>query len=156
MKPLRIYADSSAIGGCGDPEFAIDSQRLVDSARQQQLIILISETTLTELEAAPVDVQSILKDLPLECLEMVALTAEVLSLWDAYLDAGVVRRKSVNDATHVASATVSRADALVSWNFKHIVRLEKIKGYNQVNLINGYGILTIITPKEVRLHEPEE
>ena len=71
MKPLRIYADSSVIGGCGDAEFTIDSQRLVDSARQQQLILLISETTLTELEVAPVDVQNVLKELPLECLEMV-------------------------------------------------------------------------------------
>jgi len=156
MKPLRIYADSSVTGGCGDAEFTIDSQRLVDSARQQQLILLISETTLTELEAAPVDVQNVLKELPLECLEMVALTAEVLALRDAYLHAGVVGPRSVNDATHVACATVARADALVSWNFKHIVRLEKMKGYNQVNLINGYGILTIITPKEVRLNEPEE
>jgi len=156
MKPLRIYADSSVIGGCGDAEFTIDSQRLVDSARQQQLILLISETTLTELEVAPVDVQNVLKELPLECLEMVALTAEVLALRDAYLHAGVVGPRSVNDATHVACATVARADALVSWNFRRIVRLEKMKGYNQVNLINGYGVLTIITPKEVRLHEPEE
>ncbi len=156
MKLLRVYADSSVIGGCRDAEFATDSQRLIDWARQQQLTLLISETTLTEREAAPADVQSILKDLPLESLEMVALTTEVLSLRDAYVHAGVVGPRRVNDAAHVAAATVARADAIVSWNFKHIVRLEKMKGYNQVNLMNGYGILTIITPREVKLHEPED
>jgi hypothetical protein len=50
-------------------------------------------------------------------------------------------------------ATVTRADAIVSWNFKHIVRLDKMKAYNQVNLMNGYGILTIISPKEVLIDE---
>lgn len=39
---------------------------------------------------------------------------------------------------------------VVSWNFKHIVRLDRIKSYNQVNLSHGYGIMTIVSPKEVR------
>ena len=51
--------------------------------------------------------------------------------------------------------TVARADAIVSWNFRHIVRLEKIRGYNEVNQSRGYMPLTIITPREVRLHEPD-
>ena len=42
---------------------------------------------------------------------------------------------------------------VVSWNFKHIVRLDKMKAYNQVNLLNGYGILTIISPLEVMTDE---
>lgn len=54
------------------------------------------------------------------------------------------------------TATVARADAIVSWNFKHIVRLGKMTAYNQVNLINGYGILTIISPKEVLFNESDE
>ncbi len=156
MKPLRVYADSSVIGGCLDPEFATDSQRVVEWARQKQLILLISETTLTELETAPPAVQNILKDLPLESLEMVSISPELLALRDAYVQASVVGPRWLNDAAHVAAATIARADAMVSWNFKHIVRLEKMKGYNQVNLLNGYGILTIITPREVRLDEPED
>ena len=67
----------------------------------------------------------------------------------SYLTAGILTPKSRNDATHVAAATIARADAIVSWNFKHIVRLDKMKAYNQVNLMNGYGILTIISPREV-------
>ncbi len=72
---------------------------------------------------------------------------------DNYIDAGVVTEKSINDATHVAAATVARADAIISWNFKHIVRLDKMKGYNRINLLNGYGILTIISPFEVTIDE---
>ncbi|MEK7250008.1 MAG: hypothetical protein AAB209_06235, partial [Bacteroidota bacterium] len=78
---------------------------------------------------------------------------EVIELRDAYLSAGVVGPKWVDDATHVAAATVARADAIVSWNFVHIVRLDRMKAYNRVNLLNGYGMLTIITPKEINYDE---
>ena len=43
----------------------------------------------------------------------------------------------MDDATHVAAATVAKADAVVSWNFKHIVRLDKIKAYNEVEARDG-------------------
>ncbi|MGD0694093.1 MAG: hypothetical protein ABSB82_04500 [Terriglobia bacterium] len=155
MKPLRIYVDSSVLGGCGDAEFEADSLRLMEWARHQDLKLLISEITLRELEPAPPSVKDILNSLPAECLEYIVLTSEMTSLRDAYLEAGVVGPRWMDDAAHVAAATVARADAIVSWNFKHIVRLEKIKGYNDVNLSHGYEALTIITPREVRLHESE-
>ena len=56
----------------------------------------------------------------------------------------------------MAAATIARADAIVSWNFRHIVRLDKMKLYNQVNLLNGYGILTIISPRELMGDEENE
>ena len=39
-------------------------------------------------------------------------------------------------------------DYLVSWNFRHIVNVFRIKGYNAVNLKNGYIQLDIRSPKE--------
>lgn len=66
-----------------------------------------------------------------------------------YLKAQILTPKSHMDALHVAFATVARVDAIVSWNFKHIVRYDKIKAFNQINLQNGYGYLQIISPKEV-------
>lgn len=50
---------------------------------------------------------------------------------------------------HVAAASVTGVDAIVSWNFKHIVRLDHINGYNDVNESRGFRRLTIITPLEV-------
>lgn len=58
--------------------------------------------------------------------------------------------------TLLVSAIVARADAIVSWNFRHIVRLEKIRAYNQVDLLHGYGVLTILSPKEVIFDEPTQ
>ncbi|MBA5941756.1 MAG: hypothetical protein H0M93_00225, partial [Methanophagales archaeon] len=53
------------------------------------------------------------------------------------------------DAQHIAIATVSRVDILVSWNFRHIVNLTKIRLYNSVNLKYGYPLLEIRSPREV-------
>lgn len=53
------------------------------------------------------------------------------------------------DAQHIAIATVARVDVLVSWNFKHIVNLERIHGYNSVNVRLGYPMLEIRTPRAV-------
>ena len=49
----------------------------------------------------------------------------------------------------MAAATIARADAIISWNFRHIVRLDKMKQFNQLNLLQGYGILTILSPLEL-------
>ncbi|WP_193200053.1 hypothetical protein [Nostoc sp. MG11] len=156
MKLLRIYVDTSVIGGCLDVEFAEESQRLIEALRNKKAIMLLSDLIISELINAPVDVRNILPSLNSEIIENVPLTEEIIAFRDAYLAAGVVTSKSLNDATYVAAATVARADAIVSWNFKHIVRLDKMRAYNQINLLNGYGILTIVSPKEVLFDESDE
>ena len=83
-----------------------------------------------------------------------ALTAPVRSRKPRTHDAR--GQRWLDDATHVAAATIARADAIVSWNFRHIVRLDRIKAYNQVNLANGYGILTIVSPRDVGYDEDAE
>ncbi len=52
-----------------------------------------------------------------------------------------------------SAVTVTRVGAIVSWGFKHIVPLEKTKGYNAVNLLEGYGVLSIISPREALPHD---
>jgi predicted nucleic acid-binding protein len=156
VRPLRVYLDTSVIGGWADEEFADDSRRLFTLAQSSRLRILVSDVVIAELENAPVEVREALMRIATSAIETVPITVEVLALRDAYLAAGVLGRKWIDDATHVAAATVARADAIVSWNFRHIVRLDKIKAYNAVNLMNGYGVLNILTPAEVRIDEPDE
>ena len=70
-------------------------------------------------------------------------------MYAAYLSAGVVGPANEGDAMHVAAATVANCDIIVSWNLKHIVHYDKIRGYNAVNLREGYRTLAIHSPKEV-------
>ncbi|MBN1393755.1 MAG: PIN domain-containing protein [Pirellulales bacterium] len=153
---LRIYVDTSVIGGCADDEFAEESRQLLDMARNGNVILLVSDVVVRELTDAPQSVLRHFQSLPESAVEAVPLSEDVLRLRDAYLSAEVVSRKWMDDATHVAAAAVAKADAVVSWNFKHIVRLDKIKAYNEVNDKMGYGVLTILSPKEVVYDDANE
>lgn len=60
-----------------------------------------------------------------------------------------------NDMLHIALATIAEVDVLVSWNFRHVVRLDKIRLFNAVNLELGYKPLTIYSPREVITYEED-
>jgi len=62
--------------------------------------------------------------------------------------------RHIADAQHIAIASVERVDVLVSWNFQHIVNLDRIHAFNSVNLKLGYLMLEIRSPREV-IHEKE-
>ncbi len=62
---------------------------------------------------------------------------------------GIVGSSSMGDAEHIVSASVADVDLIVSWNFKHIVHYDKIKQYHAVNLLKGYRMIPIHTPREV-------
>jgi hypothetical protein len=125
----------------------------MNMVRRGRVILLLSDVVIAELQGAPERVRGVLVGLPASAIQDVPITAEVTRLRDAYLKAGIVGPKWVDDATHVAAASVAGADAIVSWNFKHIVRLDKMKAYNVVNRTLGYRDLTIATPTLVAREE---
>ncbi len=149
MPRLRICIDTSVIGGCFDPEFAVDSSALCDAFRSGRHQPIVSDLLRAELELAPERVRLVLATIPSGYIEEVELDDEAADLADAYLREGVVPNRSLVDARHIAIATVCRADVLVSWNFEHVVNLMRIRGYNAVNLKRGYPSLEIRSPKEV-------
>ena len=148
MKP-RVYTDTSVLGGCEDEEFAEYSVRLMDGFVKGDRVLVLSTLTVQELAAAPADVRIRLAAVADAHIETLQLDAEAKELAEAYVAAGVLPAKMLADAQHIAIATVGRVDVLVSWNFKHIVNLQRIHGYNAVNLLRGYPMIEIRTPREV-------
>jgi predicted nucleic acid-binding protein len=146
---LRIYADTSVFGGCFDREFEKPSLRFFELVREGRVILLMSEIVDRELARAPARVRQQRSSLPAGVVEELLITDELSVVTDAYLAAEIVSQRYRDDAAHVAAATVARASAIVSWNFKHIVSLNRIRGYNQVNLALGCGLVTIVTPRSV-------
>ena len=145
----RIYADASVIGGCEDEEFAELSGRLMECFRRGEFVLVVSSLTVQELATAPAEVRRHLASVPETHIETVQLGTEARELAEAYIAAGVVMATMRADAQHIAIATVARVDVLVSWNFKHIVNLRRIQGYNSVNLRSGYPMLEIRAPREL-------
>lgn len=145
---LRIYVDTSVIGGCLDAEFSVWSETLFEEFLAGLKIPLISDITLQELESAPIEVRALIDKIGSQ-IEYVYFNEEAQKLALTYMDEKIVTEKYLLDAQHIALASVERADVLVSWNFKHIVNLNRIRLYNSVNLKLGYPLIDIRSPREV-------
>ena len=155
MKPKRItlYVDTSVIGGYFDIEFAKETQNLFDNLANSRYDIMYSSVTEYELLNAPKQVREFLETIPDSLKKRVDLSEEAVQLADSYISESVVGKTSREDCFHIALATINKADVLVSWNFKHIVNIIRIRGYNAVNLKLGYSQIDIRSPKEIINHE---
>jgi len=149
-KKMSLYLDTSVIGGYYDKEFEQDSHLLFQNVKDGKYIVFISTLTLEELGEAPEKVRNLLNDLEYQTIDV---SDECRDLANEYIKENVVGATSKNDCIHIATATINKVDILVSWNFKHIVNIQRIRGYNSINLKNGYGQLEIRSPKEVAFHE---
>lgn len=145
----RVYIDTSVIGGCFDQEFEEWSNRLFEDFKAGKRIAVVSDITLDELTDAPERVKNNFETIPEKSLEILASDIESRELADKYMLDKAVSIKYYEDALYIAIATISQVSVLASWNFKHIVNLDKIRLYNSVNLKNGFSILEIRTPREI-------
>jgi len=152
-RPLLLYINTSVIGGYFDIEFEKETQILFNSIQLGEYQVLYSSVTEDELLEAPKQVKTLLEEIPKSLKTFVELTKEATELGDAYITEKVVGKTSREDCFHIALATIHKADVLVSWNFKHIVNVHRIRGYNSVNLKMGYSIIDIRSPKEIINYE---
>ena len=153
MARFRIYVDTSVIGGCFDPEFVTWSNALMRDFRARRLVPVLSDVTASEVAAAPATVRALHQELLALSAGVLPVTPVVLTLVEAYEARRILAKKFAADMTHIALATIAEVDAIVSWNFKHIVRLEKIRLFNAVNVELGYRALSILSPREVTTYE---
>ena len=152
MKP-RLYFDTSVFGGVYDKEFQVETEQLFDMVKAGEIICVYSDLTEFELENAPEIVKDHFVNLPKENIEFVEITEEMNELAYQYINEKVVGETSIDDCRHIACATTKKVNYLVSWNFKHIVNVFRIRGYNSVNIKNGYLQLDIRSPKEIITNE---
>ncbi len=143
-----LYLDTSVLGGYFDEEWKVATQELW---RQMELGLwqfVSSEVIVKEIQGAPEQVRQLfVKAFPSETL--MDVTDEMEDLAAAYVKHGVVPPKYQDDALHVAACTIARIDHLVSWNFRHLVNVQRETGFNAVNLLQGYKTIRIVNPLEL-------
>jgi len=152
----RIYVDTSVLGGCFDAEFSAWSNGLVEDFRRGVFRAVLSDVIAEEIGRAPATVQAVHQELLNLGAEVVSVSSDVLHLVAAYEARAILGPRFRNDLLHIALATVASVDVLVSWNFRHIVRLDRIQLFNEVNAAQGRAILTIYSPREVTTYERNE
>jgi len=144
----RLYIDTSVFGGYYDEEFSEFTKPLIERLQKGEFKLLFSIVTQDELTFAPGNVKQLVENIKVENTEFIETTEEALDLANQYILEEVVGQTSLPDCLHIALATINRADFLISWNFKHIVNVQRIRGYNAVNIKNGYRQLEIRSPRD--------
>ncbi|MDR1915010.1 MAG: PIN domain-containing protein [Synergistaceae bacterium] len=142
MKKLKIYIDTSVISHLQHddaPERTKETLSFWKKLKTGKYEIVISDLTLREIRHCPQPKQT---DLiyylgEIEC-DILPDSGEVKALAEAYMENGILTRKSENDCMHIAFASTSECEVIVSWNFKHMVRLKTIQGVRIANAKNGY------------------
>lgn len=151
----RIYIDTSVFGGYFDIEFEEFTRPLFERILNKEIKIVFSSVTEDEVEGAPDKVKQLIRSLPQDIVEFVEVNDEAYELAKTYISEKVVGKTSFDDCLHIALATIHKADYLISWNFKHIVNVERIRGYNSVNIKLGYSTIDIRSPREFMKYENE-
>ena len=149
----RIYIDTSVIGGYFDEEFKDATRKLFKRFENNEITFVVSDLLDLELIGAPKNVRELPYKFSADKYERVELTDEAVILADTYIAEKVVGKTSLEDCRHIAIATINKVDVLASWNFKHIVNLDRIKGYNSVNYRLGYTMIEIRSPKDLIHYE---
>ncbi len=149
MKVPTLYLDTSVIGGYFDPEFEDATRELWKQKDQGRYCFYTSPTFLREITEAPEVVRNLFTATFHDSKFFLDVNDEAAALAQAYLQQKAVPPRYADDAVHVAVAVVHRIDFVVSWNFRHLVNVQRNDVFNAVNLLQGYPSVRIVNPLEL-------
>ena len=154
MRKLKLYIETSTwnfVFAQDSPEKMALTKQFFDLAGKGVYEILISDVVLAEIQRAPREIRDQLTGLinkfaPVE----LQITQEAERLAQVYIERKIIPEKKIEDALHVAVATVEEVDAVVTWNYQHLANIRKAELFYSANLEMGYHKrIEIITPLEV-------
>lgn len=150
---IKLYLDTSVLGAVCDPgpeERLVATRRVLDGLGGGLWDGYISVLVLEEISRAHEIVrQKITQELEKSTLIVLEESPESLALARAYLEAHAIPPDYEDDARHVAIATLNDINVVVSWNFRHMVNIDRKRRINSVNLREGFPLIDIVSPWEV-------
>ena len=154
---MRLYLDTSVIGAMSDdemPERIRVTRALLDSIAEGKHTGIISNIVLEEIDRCHEELKkklvSEIQAVPVLVISENEYSADLL---ETYEKEGFIRKGARLDLRHLAVATVSGVDAVVSWNFRDIVNIRTRRAVHAVNLRLGYPLIEIVSPEEVIEYE---
>lgn len=151
IKKLKLYLDTTIFNFV----FADDAPKERDLTRKffqqiKEYDIYISDIVIKEIARCyPSKREKLLALIEANDLEELALDDAAETLARRYIKEGIIPSKYMNDAYHIAVASVAGIDVILSWNFDHIVKLKTKREVVGINMLMGYGSIDIYSPLEV-------
>lgn len=139
--PSFLYADDA-------PEKRLITQEFWKLLEIGVFDVVISDIVLFEISRCEDGLRKKLENHLSEIdLDNIEIDEQIRSLAEKYVEEKIVPEKYFDDALHLAAATLATVDSVVSWNFKHMVKLSTIRGVNGVNRMLGFKEIEILTPQ---------
>ncbi len=85
----------------------------------------------------------------LQSFPVLEATPEVQNLIKLYLEKGVVPPGNVEDAAHLAFASIHEMEYLCTWNFKHLANVIALRRLRKLNESKGIFVPQVCTPEEL-------
>ena len=131
-----------------DKEYQKETRQLWALWKSGRFRFVSSVVVAEEIEPAPEPVRRLYSETFPEANRL-PLTMAAIELSGLYVQQGVVKPKYLTDARHGAVCVVAGIAHLVSWNFRHLVNVDREAGFNAVNLLQGYASVRIVSPLEL-------
>jgi len=153
LKKIRCYLDTSVLNFFFAEDDIVRRNVTIKFFDQLHIIadqVYISDEVIREVRASSEPRRSQLEKL-IEDLDPILLEVnnEVNELSNRYIKEGIIPERFESDAIHIAIASVNGIDVVISWNFKHIVKLKTRVMVNSVNRLMDYREIEICSPEEV-------
>ena len=151
MKKIKLYLDTTILNFIFADDSPEERKATQHFFRQVYLFdVFISDVVMREVSRCPEAKQNKLVELiDQHGLEILDFNGEADELAEAYIKNGIIPIRYRDDANHIAVASVNNCDVLLSWNFKHIVKVKTKREVAGINLLKGYNPIDIYTPREV-------
>ena len=156
---VRVYLDTSVISYLDQqdaPEKMAETKEVWEVLKRDVYDIFISSRVIDELCQCKEPKRTNLLDRLSEIkYTLLQIDDNVVKLANKFIDAGVLKKKSVDDSQHIAAAVLADCDIIVSWNFKHIANWKTIRGIKAITTLEGYKDIMIYTPPAIFMEVDE-
>ena len=153
MRIPKIYLETSVLNfvfADDAPDKRSDTLKLFEEIKNGRYCPFTSIYVTEETDKATEDKRKKMYEVVLDYkIDILQKTNEIKQLADIYVNEGIIPKRYVMDALHIAAATINNIDAIISWNFEHIVKRKTIIMTESVNLRNGYKKVEIYSPAQV-------
>ena len=150
MRKRKIYLDTSVISHLYQldvPDKMNDTLALWEEIKQGNYDVYISQVTLDEIAENDEQKRALLLAHLAEIdYTFIAMDDEIRTYADKVVEEEILTSKRYDDCLHIGCAVVHECHMIISWNFKHIVKVKTVNGVRSVNSMLGYHSIDIFSP----------
>ena len=161
VNKTKVYLDTSVISYLEQTDASEQMQITRDvweTFKSGKYDIYISDVVIQELAKCSDDKKktALFSHLNEIDYKLVNVTKEMFAFAEQIIDFGILKKHSFDDCQHIAAAIISNCDFIVSWNFKHIVNVNTIKGIKILTTTEGYKDILIYSPEAFQTEKEDE